>query len=350
MSNLKKIIVLILLLGVVAGGLFVYNFYSVFFNPNTAFNNEKAFIYIPSNASFDDVLEQMEPLLKNVDDFETTANKKGYNTKVKGGKYAITKGMNNNEIINTLRNGYGNLPIKISFNNQDRLDLLAGRIATQLERDSTEFLNAFRDEAFLKEKGFNIDNALCMYIPNSYEVYWNLSPEGFRDRMYKEYKSFWNESRTQKAEVLGYTPLQITSLAAIVDKESVKTVERPRIAGVYLNRLKKNIPLQADPTVIYAVKKEANDWDRVIKRVLNKDLEIDSPYNTYKNIGIPPGPISMPDISAVDAVLNAEKHNYIFFVADIERFGYHLFAETHSQHIANANKYRRWATQNNILR
>ncbi|NER15786.1 endolytic transglycosylase MltG [Spongiivirga citrea] len=346
MSNLKKIVLLILLLGIVAGGLFVYNFYNVFFNPNTAFNNDKAFVFISSNASFDDVREQLTPLLKNVDDFETTANKKGY--KIKGGKYAIKKGMNNNEIVNSLRSN--NIPIKISFNNQDRLELLAGRIAAQLEKDSVDFLNAFRDETFLKEKGFSLDDALTMYVPNSYEVYWNLSPEGFRDRMYKEYKSFWNTSRIQKAKTIGYTPIEIVSLAAIVDKESVKIEERPRIAGVYLNRLKKGIRLQADPTVIYAMQKAQNNFDLVIKRVLSKDLEIDSPYNTYKNIGIPPGPISMPDISAVDAVLNAEKHNYIFFVADIERFGYHLFAETHSQHIANANKYRRWATQNNILR
>lgn len=346
MSNLKKITVLILLLGVVAGGLFVYNFYNVFFNPNTAFNNEKAFLFIPSDASFDDVVQQLSPLLKNIEDFKITANKKGYS--IKGGKYAIVKGMNNNEIINTLRSG--NMPVKISFNNQDRLELLAGRIAAQLEKDSIAFLSAFKDPIFLKDNDFNLDNALSMYIPNSYEVYWNLSPEGFRDRMLKEYKRFWNDSRLKKAASLGYTPKQITALAAIVDKESVKREERPRIAGVYLNRLRRNIPLQADPTIIHALKKEENNWDRVIKRVLNKDLEIDSPYNTYKNIGIPPGPISMPDISAVDAVLNAENHNYLFFVADIERFGYHMFAETHAQHVANANKYRRWATRNKILR
>jgi len=196
MSNLKKIIVLILMLGIVGGGLFVYNFYNVFFSPNTAFNNEKAFVFIPSDASFEDVLQQMQPLLKNVDDFKTTADKKGYSNRIKGGKYAISKGMNNNEIINSLRSN--NIPIKISFNNQDRLELLAGRIAAQLEKDSIDFLNVFKDEAFLKEKGFNLDNALCMYVPNSYEVYWNLSPEGFRDRMYKEYKGFWNASRTQK--------------------------------------------------------------------------------------------------------------------------------------------------------
>lgn len=348
MSNLKKIIVVIALLGVVGGGLFVYNFYNVFFAPNTAFNNDRAYLYIKSDASFDDVMADLTPLLKNANNFETTARKKGYNQNIRGGKYALKKGMNSNDIVNTLRSQ--NLPVRISFNNQERIENLAGRIAQQLEGDSIAFLTAFTNEAFFKKSGFNSDNALAMYIPNSYEFFWNTSPERFRDRMLAEYRKFWNEDRLSKAKALGYTPEEVIALAAIVHKETVKIDERPRVAGVYINRLRKGIRLQADPTVIFGMKKSTNDFDQVIKRVLYKDLELDSPYNTYKYAGLPPGPISMPDISAVDAVLNAEKHNFLFFVVDIENFGYHKFAETLAQHNANKRHYVSWINKQKIMR
>jgi UPF0755 protein len=181
-------------------------------------------------------------------------------------------------------------------------------------------------------------------------VFWNSTGEEFRDRMFREYKRFWNTARQERADALKMTPQEVYVIASIVQKETAKVDERPRVAGVYLNRIRKGIKLDADPTVIYAVKKNANDWNMVIKRVLYKDLEIDSPYNTYRNAGVPPGPIFMPDVSSIDAVLNAEKHNYYYFVAHVERFGYHKFAKTLSQHNANSAAYRRWISDQGVNR
>lgn len=345
---IKKILLFILLLGLVAGGIFAYMVYGAIFTPNTKFNNEEATIFISSDADFDDVKESLLPLLEDMDSFEQIAQRKGYSTNIKGGKYAIRKGMNNNDIVNALRSG--NIPVKVAFNNQETLADLAGRISAQIEPDSISLLKAFEDSEFLSSSGFNTDTKLAMYIPNSYEFFWNTSAPKFRDRMLKEYKSFWNDNRLAKAKALNLDPTEIVSLAAIVHKETAKLDERPRVAGLYLNRVRKGMLLQADPTVIYAIKKTQNDFDIVIKRVLLKDLKIDSPYNTYKYTGIPPGPITMPDISAVDAVLSSEKHDYLYMVANVENFGYHKFAKTLAQHNQNKVQYIRWINAQKINR
>lgn len=345
---IKKILIAILLIGVVGGGIFAYTVYANIFSPNTAFENEKAYLFVSSEASFDEVMEDIAPLLKDVNSFAAVAKRKGYVTNIKPGHYAIAKGMNNNEIINSIRSK--NLPVKVSFNNQERLENLAGRVAAQLEVDSLTLLNVMRDPEFLKKAGLNSKTALSMYIPNSYEFFWNSSAEAFRDRMFKEYERFWNNDRIAKARALKLSKSEVYTIASIVQKETAKVDERPRVAGVYLNRIRKGIKLDADPTVIFAVKSVKNDWDMEIKRVLYKDLETKSPYNTYRNAGIPPGPIYMPDISSIDAVLNAEKHSYYYFVANVERFGYHKFAKTLSQHNANSAAYRRWISQQGIKR
>lgn len=345
---IRKILLAILVLSVVVGGIFAYTVYSNIFSPNTAFENEKAYLFVSSDASFDEVMEDIAPLLKDVNSFAAVAKRKGYSSNVKPGHYAIEKGMNNNEIINSIRSK--NLPVKVSFNNQERLENLAGRVAQQLEVDSLTLLNVMRDPDFLKRADLNAQTALTMYIPNSYEFFWNSSAEAFRDRMFKEYKRFWNNDRIAKARALKLTKSEVYTIASIVQKETAKVDERPRVAGVYLNRIRKGIKLDADPTVIYAVKSKANDWDMEIKRVLYKDLKTDSPYNTYRNAGIPPGPIFMPDISSIEAVLNAEKHDYYYFVANVERFGYHKFAKTLDQHNANSAAYRRWISQQGVKR
>ncbi|MEM9076555.1 MAG: endolytic transglycosylase MltG [Bacteroidota bacterium] len=337
---IKKILWIVAVLGLLICGFITYQIYLAIFSPNTQFNNDTAFVFIASDANFSEVSEQLEPLVKDIFSFEAVAKRKGYINNIKGGKYAIKKGMNNNEIINSLRSN--NIPIRVSFNNQESLQSLAGRISEQIEADSIQLLEAFNNVDFLGENGFNDDTKLAMYLPNTYEFFWNTSAESFRDRMLKEYKRFWNESRVNKAQSQNLTPLQVISLASIVQKETAKTDERPRVAGVYLNRIEKGILLQADPTVIYAIKKETGNYDTIIKRVLYRDLEIDSPYNTYKYKGVPPGPIAMPDISSVDAVLNPEQHNYLFFVADVSNFGYHKFAETLAQHNRNKAQYVRW--------
>ncbi|MBT8321804.1 MAG: endolytic transglycosylase MltG [Eudoraea sp.] len=345
---IKRLLLIVVFLGLVGGGLFAYMVYDTFFLPNTRFNNEEAFVYVSSDADFDEVKSILEPLLEDVDAFEAVAKRKQYINNVRPGKYAIRKGMNNNEIVNALR--IGNIPVKVSFNNQETLPLLAGRIASQIEADSISLLSAMIDDAFLQENGISPEAALGIYLPNSYELYWDTAAEEFRDRMLQEYNRFWNAERRKKAEDIGLSPMQVTALASIVHKETSKVEERPRVAGVYLNRLRRNMLLQADPTVIYAIKKESGNYDTVIKRVLYRDLALDSPYNTYRYPGVPPGPIAMPDISAVEAVLKAEKHKYLYFVADVEAFGYHKFAETLSQHNRNKVQYVRWINGQNVNR
>ncbi|MBT8306740.1 MAG: endolytic transglycosylase MltG [Maribacter sp.] len=345
---LRKILLLIVVLGLILGGVFAYKVYDAIFSPNTKFENNEAFIYIPTNSTIEDVSELMEPLLKNPKTFLQIAERKGYSSNVKGGKYAIQKGMNNNDIVNSLRSN--NIPVQVSFNNQETLADLAGRISSQIEPDSLTLLSVLSDKSFYTNNGFTEATQIAMFIPNSYEFFWNVSAENFRDRMLREYNRFWNEERRAKAELQGLTPNEVVSLASIVHKETAKVDERPRVAGVYLNRIKKNIKLQADPTVIFALKKHMGNFDTVIKRVLYKDLELDSPYNTYKYAGIPPGPITMPDISAIQAVLNPEKHDYYYFVANVENFGYHKFAKTLSQHNRNKAQYIRWINSQNINR
>ena len=345
---IKKILLAIALIGLVIAA-FLANFvYSAMFKPNTAFNNEKAYVYIPTHSKYEEVREQLVPLLKDIDKFDALAERKKYTTNIKAGRFVVEKGMSNNDIINSIRSN--NIPIKLSFNNQETLPRLAGRIAKQIEADSMSLLNTFIDKEFLIKNNFTEETVLGMFIPNSYEFFWNTPAEKFRDRMFSEYNKFWNESRLNKVKALGLNESKVIALASIVQKETAKVDERPRVAGVYLNRLKRGMPLQADPTVIYAIKQQSGNFDTVIKRVLYKDLEIDSPYNTYKNAGIPPGPIAMPDISSIDAVLNAEKHGYYYFVANVKNFGYHKFAKTLSQHNRNRQEYVRWINKQGINR
>ena len=204
------------------------------------------------------------------------------------------------------------------------------------------------DSEFLSKKGFNKATALGMYLPNSYELFWNTTPKVFVERMHKEYNRFWNTDRLAKAKALNYSPDQVMALASIVYEESKQKTEQPRVAGVYINRLKRGIPLQADPTIKFAAYQLPQYKNTVIRRVLNIHKDIDSPYNTYKNAGLPPGLITMPDLSAIDAVLNYEKHQYIYFAADPKRIGFHRFAKTLSQHNINARNYHRYLDQQGI--
>ncbi len=345
---IKKILLAFALIGLVIMAGFAYYVYNAVFTPNTVFNNKEAHIYIQTGANFSDVLAELEPLLEDIESFEAVARRKKYPSNIRSGHFIIKNGMSNNDITNSIRTG--NIPISIKFNNQERLENLAGTLSNQLEVDSLEFLNAFRNEKFLKAAELNSDNALSMYIPNTYEVYWNISAEKFRDRMLEENSKFWNPDRIQKAASLELAREQVMSLAAIVQKETAKVDERPRVAGVYINRLKINMPLQADPTIIYAKKLHENDFEQEIRRVLYKDLELESPYNTYKNSGVPPGPITMPDISSIDAVLNFEKHSYYYFVADVQNFGYHKFAKSLAQHNRNKREYVRWISKKGVRR
>jgi len=345
---IKKILLITALLGLVALGIFSYIIYNNIFSPNTVFEDETTAVFIPTGANYKTVLDSLRPILKDLDAFDLVAQKMDFSSKVKAGKFVLDKNMNNYQIVRVLRRQ--SIPVRVIFNNQERLENLAGRIAIQIEADSSDLVQAMRDSEFLSQNNFTEANALSMYIPNQYEFYWNTSAEGYRDRMLKEYQIFWTPERLKKAKEINLTPSEVTVIASIVQKETAKTDERPRVAGVYMNRYKNGWKLDADPTVIYAIKLQKGDFETVIKRVLYKDLTINSPYNTYLYKELPPGPIAMPDISSIDAVLNYEVHKYFFFVADVENFGYHKFAETLVQHNRNKQAYVRWVNQQGIDR
>jgi len=343
----KKIISIVSI--VVISGLIIYGFVLIgrIFSSNTKFTEKEVYVHVPTDATYQQALDTLALYVDNLDRFEMVANKMSYPENVKSGRFLLTKGMNSYDLVKAMRY---NVPVKLAFNNQERIENLAGRVGSQIEADSLSLLNSFKDSIFLKENDFTEENVLSMFIANTYEVYWNTSAEKFRDKMIKEYRNFWNDERVASAKKQGLSPTEATTLASIVHKESVKKDERPRIAGVYLNRLRLGMPLQADPTVIYAKKKKDNDFNQVIKRVFYNDLFLTSPYNTYKVIGLPPGPIAMPDITALEAVLDPEKNDFIYFCASVDRFGYHEFAATLEEHNVNAKKYSNWINSQGVKR
>ena len=341
---IKRIVILIVALGLIFMGSFSLYVYKVMFKSNTSFNEKSKDLYIKTGTSFNQLLKQIDPYVLNVDDFNVLAKRKKYN--VKPGKYQIKNGMNNNEIINSLRSN--NITVNVIFNNIIDLNDLAGKISNQIEADSISFLNSFKTE-FFKERGFDERNILSMYIPNSYNFFWNTSVEKFNKRMFEEYTKFWQKNnRVEKANKIGLTRNEVMILASIVYEESKQNIELRKIAGVYINRLNDNWKLGADPTVKFAAYQLEEYKNTIIRRVLNKHLRIDSPYNTYKYYGLPPGIISMPSIQAIDAVLNYEKHNYYFFAADPSNPGYHSFAKSLSEHKRNARKFHRYLNSKGI--
>jgi len=326
---------------------FIIDYYNKFYKPNTSFEDESIFLYVMEGDSLA-FRDSISKYIKSEKTFYKAAEKLDYLENQKTGRYKISKDIGNNDIVNSLK--FNNTPVNVTFNNQERIENLAGRVSKQIYEDSASLVKAFKDKNFLSTNNFNNDNVLSMFIPNSYEVYWNVKPEDFRDKMLNEYNKFWNQQRANKAEQLGLSKLEVISLASIVQKESIKVDERPTIAGVYINRLKKRMRLQADPTVIYSIKDYYKNFDTIIRRVLYRDLRLKSRYNTYRINGLPPGPIAMPDISAIDAVLDYKKHNYIFFVADPYNRGYHLFARNLSEHNKNKRVYTRWLNSRGIYR
>ena len=309
---------------------------------NTKFEKDEVYVYVPTGSSYEDVLKIIEPYVKNIDRFKFVAEKRSYDENVFPGRFLFKKGTGSLGLVSALRH---NQPLNLAFNNQESLEKLVSRVSSQIEADSLSLMKAIKDPAFMAENGFNEETVLGMFIPNTYQFKWNTSAEKFRDKMMTEYNNFWTEERKAKAKELGMTPVQVVTLASIVHKETVKSDERPRVAGVYLNRLKTEMPLQADPTIIFAMRRQSNNLDLVIKRVKGDMLKVNSPYNTYVHTGLPPGPIAMPDISAIDAVLSPEKHDYIYFCASVERFGYHDFTASYSEHMVNARKYAEWVSK-----
>ena len=326
---------------------FIFDYYNKYYKPNTSFDDESIFLYVikDDSVAFRDSISKY---IKSEKTFYKVARRLKYIENKKTGRFKINKDLGNNDIVNSLK--FNNTPVNVTFNNQERIEDLAGRVSKQIYEDSLSLISAFKDQEFLKKNDLNEKNVLSIFIPNSYNIFWNTTSEDFRDRMLEEYKKFWNKERTKKAEELGLSKLDIISLASIVQIESRRNDERPRVAGLYINRIKKNMRLQADPTVIYSIKDYYKNFDTIIRRVLYRDLKLDSDYNTYRIKGIPPGPITMPDISAIDAVLYYEKNNYLFMVADPSNRGYHLFASNLSQHNKNKRAYIRWINSRGIYR
>jgi UPF0755 protein len=328
-------------------GIIFFLLLTVFYFPNIKVADTSQSIFVPTGTSFATLKEILEPHLRSTITFSLAAKAKRFDTP-RIGHFVLKPSMGNQQIINALRSG--NRPIQVVFNNQQTIAHLAGRVAEQLELDSLSLIKEIESPYFMESVNLNREELLSLFLPNSYEMYWNISAAEFCQRMQRENDLFWNESRESKRKRLNMSRAEVITLSAIVNEESRKVDERPRVAGVYLNRLRRGMKLQADPTVVYAMKRQANDFDLVVRRVLYKDLEINSLYNTYKYRGLTPGPITMPDISSIDAVLNPESHSYLFFVVDPKNPGYHLFASNYNEHLANRKVYVRWLNENRIMR
>lgn len=343
-SGKGKIFIFILIALLLTAAVVIPRLYYKYFAANVSIN-EKTYLYIPSDASYEQLKDSLEKsnILKKPEYFYSLADDRKLSEKFKSGKYAILPEMNNRNIINMLISG-NQEPVTISFRNIRLKENFAGIVSRRLEFDSLDFIKLLDSAEFIESYGFNKDNIYTMFIPNSYEMFWNTSAEGFFLRMNKEYTSFWNAERLEKAKKLNLTPQQVTILASIVDAEALVDREMPTIAGLYLNRLKRGIRLEADPTVIFA----NNDF--TIRRVLKRHLIKESPYNTYRIKGLPPGPIMMPSINAIDATLNPETHNYIYMCAKEDFSGYHSFAATLSEHLVNARKFQKALDERNIKR
>ncbi|MFB6318862.1 endolytic transglycosylase MltG [Saccharicrinis sp. FJH54] len=294
-------------------------------------------LFVGENVTLDSLLNDSLPLGKVINHKKTillTAKLKRFSGYVKPGKYIIKEGMSNNELINIFRSGNQN-PITLTFNNIRTKNDLSGNLGKQLLADSVELLSVLNNSSFLASQGFNTYTAVCPFLPDSYEVYWTITPKDLYERMVYEYNKFWNQNRLNKAKAIGMTPEEVVTLASIVNEESNFKDEQPIIAGLYINRIKRGYLLQADPTLKFAL----NDFEK--KRVINEDKEIDSPYNTYKFKGLPPGPIRIPTKTAIDAVLNYKKHKYLYMCAKADFSGEHHFSETFSEHKKYAREYQK---------
>jgi len=340
--RLGKYIIIFFAIAFIIAGLRGYQLYMYVFKENA---KTDYVLIIREDEKYTDVFDELKTneVLYDYKAFRWVSKKKNYPENVKSGRYKIGKGMNNNQIVNMLIGGLQE-PVDVTFNNVRFNEDLAGKVSKYLQADSAELLGIFNDTVKIKEYGFTPETFRAMFIPNTYEFYWTTTADEFTERMKKEYDRFWNEERRQKAEAMNLTPAEVTTLASIVQAETAQKDELARVAGLYVNRLNKGMRLQADPTVKYAV------GDFSIRRVLDKHLEIDSPYNTYKYAGLPPGPISFPETVSIEAVLNYEDHNYLYMAAKEDFSGYHNFATTLREHNNNAARYRRELNERQIFK
>lgn len=339
----KSLLTLIALAVVLAGiGLWVHE---RFMGPATSFDEGSKVLYIPSGADLGTVIDSLsgKDALPDERVFRWLCERKKYGDRIKPGRYRIARGMTMNAMINMLRSGEQE-PVMVAFSNVDDLPELAGRLARKLEPDSLAFLKAFMDPEIHRSAGLDRETFISLFIPDTYEFWWTTTPEGFIARMTREHDRFWDTGRRSKAAELGLSVEEVATLASIVQAETVRMSDAPRIAGVYLNRLRIGMPLQADPTLKFALGLDS------INRVLDRDKTIDSPYNTYRNKGLPPGPINMPEARFLDAVLKAESHDYLYFCARSDLSGHSEFSRTYEQHLVHARRYQRALNERGIYR
>ena len=329
----KKNIIIVSIIILITGICFTAALYCIFFAPNVK-KNDSQFLRIDKNTDFEQLTDSLKAndILKNNQTFIWAAKIMRYDKQVRCGKYQINGGENNREIIRRLRRGQ-HKPVKFTFNNVRTKEQFAEKLDGIFFFDSNDFYKLLNDSVFLSKYGFDTDNCLAMFIPNTYEIYYDITADEFFAKMVKLYGNFWQGKRSEEAEEIGLTKIEVSILASIVEEENHRNAEKAIIAGLYMNRLHKGINLCADPTVKFAV------GDFTLKRVLNSHLETDSPYNTYKYAGLPPGPIRIPEISSIDSVLHYTHHNYLYMCAKEDFSGYHNFAVTAAQHSANAAKY-----------
>jgi len=329
---------------VIAGALAAgaaYLGYRELMGPSTRFAEESRVLLIPTGSDLRTALDSLKGIEAIHD--ERAAELLLKRSTIKPGRYRVQKGMSLRRIARMLHAGEQE-PVRLTFSNVDHLYELAGRLGRALEPDSEAFLKVFLDPDVQRDAGLSDATMISLFLPNTYEFWWTSSPQGFVARMRKELMAYWNESRRTKADAVNLTPTEVSTLASIVQAETVKMADAPTIAGVYLNRLRIGMPLQADPTLIFALGLDT------VRRVLHRDKDVDSPYNTYRYAGLPPGPINMPEPRFIDAVLSAPKHEYLYFCARADLSGYSDFARTYEQHLVNARRYQKALNARKIYR
>jgi len=335
-SGFRKIFFGFIIFILIVGGGLGYHAYRVIYEPNVWTTDGKVVIIkIPTGSEYDDVKNILyeNGLIIHRKNFEWVADFKSFDKSIKAGNYEIRNGLSNNDLINLLRSG-DQKPINVIFNNIRDIYQLASKVAPQIEADSASIVDFINSDKFSSQLGTDSADRSIYFIPNTYEFYWNTSAEGFVLRMHEEYEKFWGGKRKNLAKEMDMSIEEVVILASIVEKETQKNSEKAAIAGVYINRIQRKWLLQADPTLLYILN------DQSIRRVLNVHKKIDSPYNTYKYLGVPPGPICIPSISSIDAVLNYDRGDYFYFCARSDLSGYHAFSKGLTQHNKNAKKYQ----------
>ena len=340
---MKKINAKIYLWGSMAVVLLIVVFTYCYLFSDLSKSTQTEYVYIDSDDTQDSVFSKIQPIANAIpmSGFATLVRHSGYADNIRTGRYAIHPGEGALTVFRHLKNGLQS-SVNLTIPEVRTIDRLAGVLSRKLMLDSAEVANHLGDSTYCARRGYDTATVAALFVPNTYDIYWNVSLDRFMERMEKEYNKFWNSDRRGKAEAMGMTPVEVATMASIIDEETANNAEKPMIAGMYYNRLKADMPLQADPTIKFALK------DFALRRIYNKLLHIDSPYNTYRNEGLPPGPIKIASIAGIDAVLNHVQHDYLYMCAKEDFSGTHNFARTYQEHLQNAARYTKALNERGI--